>query len=64
MTYNAKEEIFCSVNVYCDNNASVAVGHALIGPLVCFVNFVYGAAAFQKNAVINFGIKTLGASMC
>lgn len=36
-----------SVRVYCDN-VLVSMGHALIGPLICFVNFVYRAFAFQK----------------
>lgn len=36
-----------SVRVYCDN-VLVSMGHALIGPLICFVNFVYRAIAFQK----------------
>lgn len=36
-----------SLRVYCDD-ALVSMGRALIGPLICFVNFVYKAAAFQK----------------
>ena len=40
------------------------MGHALIGPHICFVNFVYEAIAFQKNAVINFNIMAPGASIC
>lgn len=34
--------------VYFDNNASFPTGHALIGPLICFVNFAYGPLPFLK----------------
>lgn len=65
MVYNAKEKIFCCVHVCSDNNVLASGGHALIGPLICFVNFVYRTIACQKMPEkINFGIEALGVSAC